>query len=219
MIQLTPQMRVLVAIEPVDFRRGVDGLAQQCRAALAEDPFSGAVFVFRNRQRTAVKLLVYDGQGFWAGLQVCGFERLELGEVDVQTPETMRRGGFRPAAYPRSKLLQTDGGLCHPAPASLLTWSASGRAPLLGGRYPASSLLRTHPPGSRLRRTSPFGSRGYLASEVFHLGARSPSLFQPMSLCACRRLYPAERPLLFDRPRSGPTAFADIVLARRSEPF
>ncbi len=65
MIQITPQMRVLVAIEPVDFRRGVDGLAQQCRAALAEDPFSGAVFVFRNRQRTAVKLLVYDGQGFW----------------------------------------------------------------------------------------------------------------------------------------------------------
>jgi len=65
MIQLTPQMRVLVAIEPVDFRRGVDGLAQQCRAVLAEDPFSGAVFVFRNRQRTAVKVLVYDGQGFW----------------------------------------------------------------------------------------------------------------------------------------------------------
>lgn len=65
MIQITPQMRVLVAIEPVDFRRGVDGLAQQCRAALGEDPFSGAVFVFRNRQRTAVKLLVYDGQGFW----------------------------------------------------------------------------------------------------------------------------------------------------------
>lgn len=65
MIQITPQMRVLVAIEPVDFRRGVDGLAQQCRAALTEDPLSGAVFVFRNRQRTAVKLLVYDGQGFW----------------------------------------------------------------------------------------------------------------------------------------------------------
>lgn len=65
MIQLTPQMRVLVAVEPVDFRRGMDGLAQQCRSALGEDPFSGAVFVFRNRQRTALKLLVYDGQGFW----------------------------------------------------------------------------------------------------------------------------------------------------------
>ncbi len=65
MIQITPHMRVLVAIEPVDFRRGIDGLAQQCRAALGEEPFSGAVFVFRNRQRTSLKLLVYDGQGFW----------------------------------------------------------------------------------------------------------------------------------------------------------
>jgi len=65
MIQITPQMRVLVAIEPADFRRGIDGLAQVCRSALGEDPFAGSVFVFRNRQRTAVKLLVYDGQGFW----------------------------------------------------------------------------------------------------------------------------------------------------------
>ncbi|NOJ83721.1 IS66 family insertion sequence element accessory protein TnpB [Myxococcus xanthus] len=39
----------LVAIEPVDFRRGVDGLVRQCRAALAEAFFGGAVFVFRNR--------------------------------------------------------------------------------------------------------------------------------------------------------------------------
>jgi transposase len=65
MIQITPQMRVLVAVEPVDFRRGIDGLAQVCRAKLKEDPFTGAVFVFRNRQRKAIKLLVYDGKGFW----------------------------------------------------------------------------------------------------------------------------------------------------------
>jgi len=65
MIQLTPQMRILVAISPVDFRKGIDGLAQLCRAALHADPFSGTVFVFRNRQRTALKLLVYDGRGFW----------------------------------------------------------------------------------------------------------------------------------------------------------
>ncbi len=65
MIQVTPQMRVLVAVEPADFRRGIDGLARQCRAALKLDPFSGTVFVFRNRRKTAVKLLVYDGQGFW----------------------------------------------------------------------------------------------------------------------------------------------------------
>jgi len=65
MIQLTPQMRLLVAVEPVDFRCGIDGLARTCREVLQEDPFSGAVLVFRNRRRTAVKVLVYDGQGFW----------------------------------------------------------------------------------------------------------------------------------------------------------
>ena len=65
MIQITPQMRVLVAVEPADFRRGIDGLAQLCRTALASDPYSGTVFVFRNRPGTAVKVLIYDGQGFW----------------------------------------------------------------------------------------------------------------------------------------------------------
>ena len=65
MIQITPQMRILVAVEPADFRCGIDGLARLCRGRLAEDPFSGALFVFRNRRGTAVKALAYDGQGFW----------------------------------------------------------------------------------------------------------------------------------------------------------
>lgn len=65
MIQITPQMRVLVAIEPADFRRGIDGLARVCHESLLADPMSGTVYVFRNRRRTAIKLLVYDGQGFW----------------------------------------------------------------------------------------------------------------------------------------------------------
>ncbi len=65
MIQITPQMRVLVAVEPADFRCGIDGLARLCKARLEEDPFSGVLFVFRNRRRTAIKALAYDGQGFW----------------------------------------------------------------------------------------------------------------------------------------------------------
>jgi len=65
MIQVTAQMRVLVAVEPVDFRKGIDGLAAVCKQELASDPFSGCVFVFKNRKATAVKVLVYDGQGFW----------------------------------------------------------------------------------------------------------------------------------------------------------
>jgi transposase len=64
-IQLTPQMRLLVAVVPVDFRRGIDGLARVCREVLSADPLSGTVFAFRNRRATAIKLLAYDGQGFW----------------------------------------------------------------------------------------------------------------------------------------------------------
>ncbi len=65
MIQVTPHMRILVAVEPVDFRKGIDALAQLCRAELGSDPFSGCLFVFRNRRAQAIRLLVYDGQGFW----------------------------------------------------------------------------------------------------------------------------------------------------------
>jgi transposase len=65
MIQVTPQMRLLVAVAPADFRRGIDGLARVCREALGADPFSGTLFVFRNRRGTAIKLLAYDGPGFW----------------------------------------------------------------------------------------------------------------------------------------------------------
>ena len=65
MIQITPQMRILVAVDPADFRKGIDGLARLCRQALQSDPFSGALFIFRNRSAKAIKILAYDGQGFW----------------------------------------------------------------------------------------------------------------------------------------------------------
>ena len=65
MLQITPQMKILVAVEPADFRRGIDGLARLCQETLQHDPFAGAVFVFRNRKGTALKVLMYDGQGFW----------------------------------------------------------------------------------------------------------------------------------------------------------
>jgi transposase len=65
MVQLTPQSRIFLATQPVDFRKGIDGLAAVCRQVLGEHPLSGAVFVFRNRSATALKLLFYDGQGYW----------------------------------------------------------------------------------------------------------------------------------------------------------
>ena len=65
MIQIVPQMRILVAVEAVDFRKGIDGLARVCREQLQSDPFSGRLYVFRNRRGTTIKVLAYDGQGFW----------------------------------------------------------------------------------------------------------------------------------------------------------
>lgn len=65
MIQVTALTKVLVAVEPADFRRGIDGLCRLCRSLRVDDPLSGVFFVFRNRRATAIKILAYDGQGFW----------------------------------------------------------------------------------------------------------------------------------------------------------
>jgi transposase len=65
MIQVTPQMRVLVATEPVDGRKGIDGLVRLCKSQLGEDPYSGCLFLFRNRSGQSIRLMIYDGQGFW----------------------------------------------------------------------------------------------------------------------------------------------------------
>ena len=94
MIQITPQMRILVAVEPTDFRRGIDGLARVCKEVLRHDPFSGWVFVFRNRPATALKILVYDGQGFW----LC-HKRLSSGQVPlVADRQTRRPRPWRPTS-------------------------------------------------------------------------------------------------------------------------
>jgi len=65
MIAITPHMRILLATVPVDFRKGIDGLASVCRSILEADPFSGYLFVFTNKNKKSIKILVYDGQGFW----------------------------------------------------------------------------------------------------------------------------------------------------------
>src|SRR5262252_6887823 len=69
MLQIVPQLKILLCYEPVDFRRGIDRLAAVCRDQLGQDPYSGSVFVFRNRRGTAVKVLTYDGLGFYLVLR------------------------------------------------------------------------------------------------------------------------------------------------------
>jgi len=65
MIQITPHMRIYLCLEATDFRKGIDGLCCVCRQVLHKDPFSGSMFIFRNKRRTTLKIIVYDGQGYW----------------------------------------------------------------------------------------------------------------------------------------------------------
>lgn len=65
MLQITPQTRIFLAVRPVDFRKGIEGLAAICKHHLKHDPFSGSLFIFRNRRGNSIKILTYDGQGFW----------------------------------------------------------------------------------------------------------------------------------------------------------
>lgn len=65
MLQLTPHHKICLATQPIDFRKGMDKIVGFCREKLAQDPFLGDLFVFTNRKHTAIKILVYDGQGFW----------------------------------------------------------------------------------------------------------------------------------------------------------
>jgi len=64
MLSISPQSSIFIAVNFVDFRLGIDGLAYRCRSLLSQDPMSGSVFVFKNRKSNAVKILTYDGQGF-----------------------------------------------------------------------------------------------------------------------------------------------------------
>jgi transposase len=56
-------IRVLVAMRPVDFRKGIDGLAAVVKETLLQEPFSGTIYVFRAKRADRVKLLYWDGSG------------------------------------------------------------------------------------------------------------------------------------------------------------
>jgi len=65
MIHLTSETEIFFCVQPADFRKGIDGLAAVCIHQLKVQPRSGALFVFINRNKTMVRTLTYDGNGFW----------------------------------------------------------------------------------------------------------------------------------------------------------
>jgi transposase len=81
MITVARQARILIASRPVDFRRGMDGLAATVQQVLQENPYAGDVFIFRAKRNDRVKILTYDGTGLWLH-----YKRLEAGSFVWPSP-------------------------------------------------------------------------------------------------------------------------------------
>ncbi|WP_051303398.1 IS66 family insertion sequence element accessory protein TnpB [Psychromonas aquimarina] len=80
MILLTANTSILLAVQPADFRCGIDGFAAICHRQLAQDPRSGTLFVFINRNKTMLRALNYDGMVFWLMTK-----RLSKGKISLPT--------------------------------------------------------------------------------------------------------------------------------------
>jgi transposase len=90
MLQITSQHRLLLAVEPIDFRQGICGLKGLCQQKLSCDPFNGTIFAFTNRSRTSVKLLVFDANGFWLAQKRFGQGRLAWWPVSSESTVLLR---------------------------------------------------------------------------------------------------------------------------------
>jgi transposase len=83
--------KIYIAVEPVDMRKGFEGLYGLVRDQLGQDPLSGHLFLFTNRSKTRLKALVWDGSGLW----VCA-KRLEKGRFRWPAADHTRSVVMRP---------------------------------------------------------------------------------------------------------------------------
>ncbi len=90
MLSLPASIRIFVYTGATDMRRSFDRLAQMVEEHLGQDPESGHLYLFFNRRRDCVKMLLWEGDGF-----VIWYKRLEAGTFSVPTPETPRADGTR----------------------------------------------------------------------------------------------------------------------------
>lgn len=82
MFGLGPATKIYLCVEAADMRKGFDGLYGLVQDRLGQDPLSGHLFLFSNRGRTRLKVLVWDGTGLW----ICA-KRLERGGSDGPRPQ------------------------------------------------------------------------------------------------------------------------------------
>lgn len=81
MLSLRPGVRIFISTEPVDLRKGFDGLSAIIEHQWGADPFSGDLFLFLNRRRTLLKLLYWDSDGY-----AIWYKRLERGTFRIPDP-------------------------------------------------------------------------------------------------------------------------------------
>ncbi|GHC14241.1 IS66 family insertion sequence element accessory protein TnpB [Cerasicoccus arenae] len=93
MLTLSHQLRIFVAVEPVDMRKQFDGLWAVARDHLGEDPKRGALFAFTNKNRNRLKLLYFDGTGVWVLAK-----RIEQGRLSWPLGSDERKLMIKPAA-------------------------------------------------------------------------------------------------------------------------
>ena len=106
-LPLSGSVRVLIAANPIFFRKGADGLAALAKEVLAQDPFSGAIIVFRAKRADRVKILVWDGSGL-----VLVWKRLEEGAFEMASHHGRRDAAVAGAVGCANRGARLDARAC-----------------------------------------------------------------------------------------------------------
>ena len=102
MLSFPGSLKVFLAVEPCDMRKSFNGLHALATEKLAEDPRQGALFVFTNRRHSRIKILCWDGTGFWVMIK-----RLEKGTFSW--PKNVEAGTAKLKLRPEALTMLTDG--------------------------------------------------------------------------------------------------------------
>lgn len=102
MLSFPGSLKVFVALEPCDMRKGFEGLYALASERLKEDPRQGALFAFSNRHHTRLKMLYWDGTGLWLLSK-----RLEKGRFSW--PKSAQSGTTKLKLTPEALTLLIDG--------------------------------------------------------------------------------------------------------------
>ena len=102
MLTFNGNLKVYVGLHPVDMRKSFNGLSEIARSTLKLDPLSGAAFLFTNRRRTMIKILYFDGTGYWVVAK-----RLEKGTFSW--PQDIEEDRQKLILKPTALAMLTDG--------------------------------------------------------------------------------------------------------------